>query len=80
MAAEDVDRGSVPRPVRLLLEQSDRFTEFLDPTKSLDEITAEIEARVRTGVDRILDLAAPYDVFDVLADVHLHEMLHNPET
>lgn len=80
VAVEDLDRASVPRPIRLVLEESDRFAEFLDPTKSLDEITADIESRIRTAVGRIVDLAAPYDVFDVLADVHLHEVVHNPET
>jgi hypothetical protein len=80
LAAEDLDPGSVPRPIRLLLESSDRFTEFLDPTKSLEDLTAEIETRVRTAVGRIVGLAAPYDVFDVLADVQLNELFHNPET
>jgi hypothetical protein len=70
----------LPRPIRLVIEGFERvqqYTEVLqDPTAAM----ALAEARLSEAAQSIARLTAPYDAFEVLEFIRMHNALADPET
>lgn len=72
--------ADLQRPLRLIVEGVellDQYGELLDDTVAAWE---RAETRLRAAADRIAELTAPYDAFDILALIQLHQGTADPET
>ena len=80
-AANSAD-SSVPidRPIRLILESIERFSDYA--TRSADATEAEVlaNADLDRSVAELVELSAPYDSFDIIELVRLHNSPLDIET
>lgn len=80
VALSDVNVEELPGALRHVLEAANGFEQYLFSQPSPEAAVAATTEAVRDAAQRIADLAAPFDVFDVLESVRLNELTADPET
>lgn len=78
VSSENLD--TLARPLRLIVEGHDRLLRHLNAAGDFASAMESARREFAAAVQRICDVAAPYDVFDVVQSLKLAEATANPET
>lgn len=69
----------LPRPLRLIVESSERLAGFAATAESPAAASSAALASVRAGVDSVLEMMSGYDSLDILEGIVLTNLFADPE-
>ncbi|MGH3977160.1 MAG: hypothetical protein ACRDS9_28190, partial [Pseudonocardiaceae bacterium] len=70
----------MPRPIRLVIEGFERVEQYAEVLHDPTAAVALAEAQLSEAAQSIAQLTAPYDAFEVLEFIRMHNALADPET